>query len=41
MGKWQEFYLDGKVRAEGEYKDGLKSGDWIFYFPNGKIEQRG
>lgn len=29
------FYPDGKVRMEGEYKEGVKHGHWISYYNNG------
>ncbi len=41
QGKWKEFYSSGELRAEGEYVDGRKIGDWVFYHQNGKIEQKG
>ena len=41
QGPWKLYFPDGKVRAEGEYKDGLKESAWTFYFANGKIEQKG
>jgi hypothetical protein len=27
---------DGKIIEEGEYKDGLKQGNWLGYYPSGK-----
>jgi antitoxin component YwqK of YwqJK toxin-antitoxin module len=41
QGKWKEYYNDGKLKSEGEYKDGKRIGEWIYYHNNGKIEQRG
>lgn len=41
QGKWKEFYPGGELKAEGEYLDGRRLGDWIFYHQNGKIEQKG
>lgn len=38
---WEEFYVDGSKRAEGSYTDGLKTGSWNYYHPNGKLEQTG
>lgn len=41
QGTWKEFYADGSLRAEGDYKDGQKIGEWIFYFQSGKVAQKG
>lgn len=40
-GPWKEYYTDGKLRAEGEYRDGARYGKWKFYHQNGKMEQTG
>ena len=41
IGWWQEFYLSGEIKAEGYYKNGIKSGCWKYYFLSGKTEQQG
>ncbi len=41
QGKWKEYYLTGELRSEGEYLDGKKVGEWVYYHQNGKVEQRG
>ena len=41
QGDWKEYYPDGKVRAEGNYKDGARFGNWRFIHENGKLEQKG
>ena len=42
QGPWREYALvEGLLRAEGEYKDGLRLKEWKFYFKNGKLEQKG
>ena len=41
QGKWKEFYITGELKAEGEYINDKKIGEWIYYHQNGKIEQRG
>ncbi len=38
---WKEFYPDGKVKAEGRYRNGKRSGKWRFYYPEGELEQEG
>jgi antitoxin component YwqK of YwqJK toxin-antitoxin module len=38
---WKEFYPSGKVRAEGRYRNGKRSGKWQFYYPDGQLEQIG
>ena len=42
QGFWKEYFLaSGKLRAEGEYKDGARFGPWTFYYETGEIEQKG
>jgi uncharacterized protein len=41
QGTWKEYYPEGTIRAEGKYEDNKRIGEWIFYHPNKKIEQRG
>ena len=41
QGEWEEYYLNGKLKSKGEYKNGKKIGAWEYYFTNGKIEQKG
>jgi len=41
QGAWKEFYLSGKILAEGNYKDNIKIGLWKYYFQNGNLEQIG
>src|SRR5947209_1768951 len=38
-GPWKEFYSDGKTKAEGAYRHGLKDGPEIHYLSNGQKEQ--
>ncbi len=38
---WKEFYPDGKLKAEGRYRNGKRTGKWQFYFSNGELEQTG
>lgn len=40
-GHWKEYYADGHLRAEGDYKDDRKTGGWKYYYPDGKLEQEG
>jgi uncharacterized protein len=40
-GHWKEFYADGTLRSEGDYKEGKPAGDWKYFYPNGKLEQAG
>ena len=37
-GKVFHSYSNGKIQFEGEYRNGLKIGDWVSYFPDGSIE---
>lgn len=41
QGPWEEYYLNGKIKSKGTYKDGKKYGKWEYYFTSGKIEQKG
>jgi uncharacterized protein len=40
-GPWKDYYLDGRLKAEGNYSDGVRTGKWTFYHPNGVVEQVG
>jgi len=40
-GLWTEWHLTGEFRAKGQYINNNKTGEWIYYYPNGHIEQRG
>lgn len=40
-GYWKEYYDGGKLRATGAYNKGKQVGEWIYYYPDGKVEQRG
>ena len=41
QGEWEEYYLNGKIKSKGAYKNGKKYGKWEYYFTTGKIEQKG
>ena len=41
QGPWVEYFADGSVRSKGEYKDGMRIGEWQFFHNNGKVEQKG
>jgi antitoxin component YwqK of YwqJK toxin-antitoxin module len=40
-GHWKEFYSNGILRSEGEYKDGKPIGEWKYFYPDSKQEQIG
>ncbi len=40
-GHWKEYYEDGSLRSEGDYKTGKPVGAWKYYYQDGKIEQEG
>lgn len=40
-GPWKEFYDDGQLRSEGNYRNGNRIGKWRFYHPNNNLEQEG
>lgn len=41
MGTWKHFYDTGKIFAQGDYLDGLRTGLWIFHYSNGKNKGQG
>lgn len=41
QGVWQEYYDNGRLRAEGNYDNNVRVGKWIYYYENGKVEQTG
>jgi uncharacterized protein len=41
IGIWNEFHTTGEFRAKGLFENNNRIGEWIFYYPNTKIEQRG
>lgn len=41
QGPWKEYYESGEIMAKGNYKNGNRVGQWLFYHKNGKIEQEG
>src|SRR6187401_2054841 len=38
-GKMTEYYKDGKIKAEMEFKNGLQVGKSVIYYPSGKVQQ--
>ena len=38
---WKLFYDNGRVKAEGSYKNDIKIGKWKYYYDNGTLEQEG
>lgn len=41
IGIWSEYHNTGEFKGKGLYANDKRIGDWIFYYPNGTIEQRG
>lgn len=42
QGPWVEYYYPtGEIKAKGIYQNGYRFKEWIYYFQNGKTEQRG
>ncbi|MDF2451724.1 MAG: hypothetical protein K0S26_1228 [Bacteroidota bacterium] len=41
IGIWTEYHNSGEFRAKGLYGNGKRVGEWIFYYPNKQIEQKG
>lgn len=40
-GHWKEFYTNGVLQAEGDYKEGKPIGEWKYYYPEAQLEQTG
>jgi len=40
-GKQTEYYENGQMEMEENYKDGVKDGKWTFYYENGQIREEG
>lgn len=41
QGLWKEYHTNGQLKAQGEYMNGKRIGEWSFYHANGKLEQKG
>ena len=41
QGLWESYYLNGKIKTKGQYKEGKKYGKWEYFFEKGKLEQEG
>lgn len=39
-GPYKEYYKEGQLFSEGEYKLGEQIGDWTFYHPNGQLAKK-
>ncbi len=40
-GSWKDLYANGKVLAEGQFRDNRRTGLWKFYNITGRVEQTG
>jgi len=40
-GAWEEYYVNGNIRARGSYINDFKIGEWVYYHENGQLEQKG
>ena len=39
-GKYERHFKNGKLKVSGEYKDGVREGEWIWYYWNGEVENK-
>jgi antitoxin component YwqK of YwqJK toxin-antitoxin module len=39
-GQYREFYPNGQVFLEGQYKRGRQDGEWTYYYDNGKLNRK-
>lgn len=37
-GYWKSFYQSGKIRSEGKFEMGVRTGQWIWYHDNGRTK---
>ena len=35
-GKWTEWYENGQIKSEGNYKDNKRDGKWTGWYPDGQ-----
>lgn len=40
-GIWTEYHITGEFKGKGVYKEGKRIGEWEFFYPSGKLEQKG
>ena len=38
---WKQYFLNGKIKLEGSYKEGKREGKQTYFFPNGEIYSSG
>ena len=36
-----DYYENGQIKLEGNYKDNKRDGKWTYWYENGQIEQEG
>lgn len=41
QGEWKEFHANGQLKSIGKYVNGIKVGEWKFFFENGKMFETG
>lgn len=41
IGIWSEYHITGEFKGKGLYANDKRINEWTFYYPNGKIEQKG
>ncbi len=39
-GKYREYFPNGQIFVEGQYKRGRQHGEWTFYYDNGKVNRK-
>lgn len=40
IGKWQKKYKNGQLRYKGQFENGYETGQFIYYYPSGKIQSK-
>lgn len=40
IGTWQKKHSNGQIKYKGQFKDGFEIGEFIYYYPTGKIQSK-
>ena len=40
VGYWESYWVEGKVFAKGNFKNGKANGSWKWYYYSGKLESK-
>lgn len=41
VGRWETYYVrSGRLESEGSYSQGLREGEWVYFYKNGRPKER-